>query len=342
MSQGSVSRSQILPKTSRILLRMSRLPAWFECHGDVAPTDVSQTFLLGQYVPWTIRFLDNMSLGRHSLDNMSLERYASWTICPLDDTPLGKYVPRRIRPWIIMQVYSMNLCPDKHVPERLFLPEASLGQYVPWTIRTLDNKSPGRYAAWTICTLDNTSDAGLMCPRPKVLGCCAPWTKRPLDIVSLTDVSRPWTASSMELAPLAAIAASVGLRPQMDQWGVWPDRLRPWPGLLDWRPSVGCTLGPHIELHCFAALKRAAVGSRVSLRSIKSKGWDGSVRGKLAKGHFVQGMQHPRIFGWGHIGRGWTNIAPYIPWLCAPERCVRKRASLGRNAPWTWFEKDNF
>ncbi len=44
----------------------------------------------------------------------------------------------------------------------------------------------------------------------------------------------------------------------------------PWPGLLNWRPSVGCTLGPHIELHRFAALKRAAVGSRVSLRSIKS------------------------------------------------------------------------
>ncbi len=48
----------------------------------------------------------------------------------------------------------------------------------------------------------------------------------------------------------------------------------------------------------------------MSLRSIKSKGWDGSVRGKIAKGHFVQGLQHPRIFGRGHIGRGWTNIAP--------------------------------
>ncbi len=61
-----------------------------------------------------------------------------------------------------------------------------------------------------------------MCPRPKILGCCAPGTKRPLDIVSLTDVSRPWTASSMELVPAAAIAASVGLRRLMDQWGVWP------------------------------------------------------------------------------------------------------------------------
>jgi len=45
---------------------------------------------------------------------------------------------------------------------------------------------------------------------------------------------------------------------------------------------------------------------------IKSKGWDGSVRGKIAKGHFVQGMQHPRIFDRGHIGRGWTNIAPFL------------------------------
>jgi hypothetical protein len=59
-------------------------------------------------------------------------------------------------------------------------------------------------------------EAGLMCPRPmcsrpKILGCCAPRTKRPLDIVSLTDVSRPWTALSMELAPWAAIAASVDL-----------------------------------------------------------------------------------------------------------------------------------
>ncbi len=157
-------------------------------------------------------------------------------------------------------------------------------------------------------------NAGLMCPRPmcpppKILGCCAPWTKCPLDIVSLTNVSRPWTTSSKKLAPSAAIAASVGLRHLMNQWGVWSASPTPLTRFIDWRPSVGCTLGPHIELHRFAALKRAAVGSRVSLRSIKSKGWDGSVRGKIAKGHFGQGMQHPRIFGRGHIGRGWTNIA---------------------------------
>jgi hypothetical protein len=105
--------------------------------------------------------------------------------------------------------------------------------------------------------------------------------------------------------------------------GVWPASPTPLTRFIDWRPSVGCTLGPHIELHRFAALNRAAVGSRVSLRSIKSKGWDGSVRGKITKGHFVQGMQHPRIFGRGHIGRGWTNIAPlFLRFHCSlPIRC---------------------
>ena len=94
-----------------------------------------------------------------------------------------------------------------------------------------------------------------MRPRPKILGCCAPLTKPPLDIVSLTDVSRPWTASTMKLAPSAAIAASVGLRHLMNQWGVWPASPTALTRFIDWRPSVGCTLGPHIKLHRFAALK---------------------------------------------------------------------------------------
>ncbi len=80
------------------------------------------------------------------------------------------------------------------------------------------------------------------------------WMLRPLnkasltvDIVSLTDVSRSWTASTMKLAPSAAIAASVGLRHLMNQCGVWPASLTPLTRFIDWRPS-GCTLGPHIEL----------------------------------------------------------------------------------------------
>jgi hypothetical protein len=133
-----------------------------------------------------------------------------------------------------------------------------------------------------------------------------------VDIVDkyCTDDNNPIKNLRLKLAPSAVIAASVGLRHLIYQWGVWPASPTPLTRFIDWRPSVGCTLGPHIELHRFAALKRAAVGSRMSLRSIKSKVWDGSVRAKIAKGHFVQGMQHPRIFGRGHIGWGWTNIAP--------------------------------
>ncbi len=38
------------------------------------------------------------------------------------------------------------------------------------------------------------------------------------------------------------------------------------------------------------------------------QGWDTSVRGTISKGSFVQGAQHPRIFGQGHIGQGHINL----------------------------------
>jgi hypothetical protein len=39
------------------------------------------------------------------------------------------------------------------------------------------------------------------------------------------------------------------------------------------------------------------------------QGRDTSVRGTISKGRFVQGAQHPRIFGQGHTGRGHINPA---------------------------------
>ncbi len=39
------------------------------------------------------------------------------------------------------------------------------------------------------------------------------------------------------------------------------------------------------------------------------QGRDTSVRGKICKGRFVAGAQHPRTFGQGHIGRGDINPA---------------------------------
>jgi hypothetical protein len=43
------------------------------------------------------------------------------------------------------------------------------------------------------------------------------------------------------------------------------------------------------------------------------KGWDTSVRGTIFKGRFVQGAQHPRTFGQGHIDRGHINPATLDP-----------------------------
>jgi hypothetical protein len=41
------------------------------------------------------------------------------------------------------------------------------------------------------------------------------------------------------------------------------------------------------------------------------QGRDTSVRDTLSKGRFVQGAQHPRIFGRGLIGRGHINPASF-------------------------------
>ncbi len=70
----------------------------------------------------------------------------------------------------------MTLCARDFL-ERFFLDNVSLGQCVPW-----DNASLGRCVHWTVRTLGGAS-----------LGRCVPWTIGPLDHVSLTDVSRPWT-----------------------------------------------------------------------------------------------------------------------------------------------------
>ncbi len=130
----------------------------------------------------------------------------------------------------------------------------------------------------------------LMCPRPKILGCCAPWTKRPLDIVSLTDVSRPWTASSIELAPSAAIAASVGLRRLMNHWGVWPASPTPLTRFIGLAPLRRMHPRPtHRTPPLRSAKARGSWKSGVaSLNHIKGMGWFG-------QGQNSQGTLCPRV-----------------------------------------------
>ncbi len=60
---------------------------------------------------------------------------------------------------------------------------------------------------------------------------------------------------------------------------------------------------------CFMRSMRGAVQGRET-----------SVRGIICKGRFVQGAQHPRTFGQGHIGRGHINPASYFVSLSVGER----------------------
>ncbi len=50
------------------------------------------------------------------------------------------------------------------------------------------------------------------------------------------------------------------------------------------------------------------------MRSMRDvvQGRDRSVRGIVSEGQFVQGAQHPRTFGQGHIGRGHINPASFM------------------------------
>jgi hypothetical protein len=59
------------------------------------------------------------------------------------------------------------------------------------------------------------------------------------------------------------------------------------------------------------------------------QGRNKSVRDTISKGGFVQGSQHPRIFGLGHIGRGDTSVGDTStlhqetrPLLCPAEGAV--------------------
>ncbi len=156
-----------------------------------------------------------------------------------------------------------------------------------------------------------------MCPRPKILGCCIPWTKFPLANLPLTEPSHPFdliersdtrlpTAARLVLqsggvlcegraciqrrgANSINLVRGVGKAGQTPNWSI---RRR--------RPTM-------------AAI--AADGASSMLDAVQGR--DTSVRETISKGRFVQGAQHPRTFGRGHISRGHINPAcKACPNLC--------------------------
>jgi hypothetical protein len=105
-------------------------------------------------------------------------------------------------------------------------------------------------------------DAELMCPRPKILECCAPLTKRPLDIVPLTYVSRPWTVSIGRYRGLGRPPAPNGSVGRLAGFAYAADQVH-WIGA----PQSDARSPTH-RTPPLRSDKRATVGSRVSLRSI--------------------------------------------------------------------------
>ncbi len=128
-----------------------------------------------------------------------------------------------------------------------------------------------------------------MCPRPKILGCCTPWTKCPLAILPVTEPSHPFDLilcvgraciRRRGTNPINLVRG-VGEAGQTPHWSIW--RRRPTEAAI------------------------AADGASSMLDAVQ--GLDTSVRDTMSKGRFVPGAQHPRIFGRGHIGWGHINPA---------------------------------
>ncbi len=82
---------------------------------------------------------------------------------------------------------------------------------------------------------------------------------------------------------------------------------------------------PHWSIRCRRPTEAAIAADGASSMLDTVQGWDTSVRRTIYKGRSVQGAQHPRIFGRGHIGRGHINPASNFP--VSVMYCAIKRPS---------------
>jgi hypothetical protein len=80
---------------------------------------------------------------------------------------------------------------------------------------------------------------------------------------------------------------------------------------------------PHWFIRCRRPIEAAIAAVGASFMVDAVQGRDTSLRDTISKGGFVQGAQHPRIFGWGHFGRGHINPASPKP-PCSAPHCNQK------------------
>ncbi len=146
-----------------------------------------------------------------------------------------------------------------------------------------------------------------MCPRPKILGCCIPRTKCPLANLPLTKPSHPFDLIERSDTRLPTAARFSTAKRWSSMCG---PSVHPTEGRQSNKPGQGSRRSrPDVPLIHKAP---EADRGRDSGRRSAVQGRDTSVRDTIFKGRFVQGAQHPRTFGRGHINPAslvWTQIS---------------------------------
>ncbi len=127
----------------------------------------------------------------------------------------------------------------------------------------------------------------LVHPRPKILGCCIPWTKCPLAILPLTEPSHSFD-----------LILCVG-RACIQRRGANPINLVRVVG------EAGQT--PHSSIRRRRPTEAAIAADGASSMLDAVQGRDTLVRDTMSKGRIVPGAQHPRIFGRG------TSVGTHQP-----------------------------
>ncbi len=147
----------------------------------------------------------------------------------------------------------------------------------------------------------------------EILGCCIPWTKCPFAILPLTEPSHPFDLierSDTRIPTAARFSAA-------KRWSsICGPSVHPTEGLQSNKPGQGRRRSrpdARWSIRRRRPTEAAIAADRASSILDAVQGRDTSVRDTISKGRFVQGAQHPRIFGRGHIGRGHINPA-YFDW----------------------------
>ncbi len=125
-----------------------------------------------------------------------------------------------------------------------------------------------------------------MCPRPKILGCCIPWTKCPLAILP-PDQAIPSLSRALVLRSGGVLCVG---RACIRRRGA---------NSINLVRGVGEAGGqtPHWSIRCRRPTEAAIAADGASSMLDVFQGRDTLVRDTISKRRFVQGAQHPRVFG---------------------------------------------